>query len=417
MGNNTNKKRISLRNCEIVSNLDYIDLDYINKKIKTLVASGNNITEYAYIIHDKDTYDEDGETSDGRKYKKGDLKAPHIHLMLKFKTPQSLHCIANWFEVKENNVNKIKSKWVSAIRYLTHANHPEKHQYDDSEVVCNFDYSSEKEKMGYNKNADKIRKEETLLKISNGELKPYDIYGSDEMVGALDKINWDSDIRKALNNRQVKLQLNNTGRDMDVIYVEGESGSGKTTLAKEYAEREGMSVFVSDGGKNPMDSYMGQECIILDDFRGKGMEFSDLLKLLDNHTSSMASARYTNKYMGECRLIIITNVNDMKAFFNGFENNSKEPIKQLERRCAEYWKISKDYIDFYYYDDNNDEYVFEESLVNPLKGRNFKKRNRRGASSFSNAFGVESKKPVLKKSNSFKTNEFDENITFDSVYC
>lgn len=414
MGNNTNKKRISLRNCEIVSNLEYIDLDYINKKIKTLVASGNNITEYAYIIHDKDTYDEDGETSDGRKYKKGDLKAPHIHLMLKFKTPQMLHCIANWFEVKENNVNKIKGKWVSAIRYLTHANHPEKHQYDDSEVVCNFDYSSEKEKMGYNKNADKIRKEETLLKIANGELKPYDIYGSDDLVGALDKINWDSDIRKALNNRQVKLQLNETGRDMQVIYMCGGSGSGKTTLAREYAEKRGLSVYVSSGGKNPMDNYMGQECIILDDFRPDIMSLSDMLKLLDNHTASMVNARYFNKFMGECKLIIITTIDDIPQFFQKIPNKGNEPIKQLERRCSTKMIIDETDISYYKYDGSD--YVFSGMTVNPLKDRMFEKKNDVDINEFADMFGVEVKKPKLKKVNSVKSNGFEENITFDSVY-
>ncbi|WP_234919873.1 replication protein, partial [Vibrio anguillarum] len=82
--------------------------------------------------------------------------------MMKFKSPQKVHCIAKWFKVKDNNINKIKSKWVSALRYLIHANHPEKHQYNVDEVIANFDYSEEKDKINTHNNKKKQRKEEIV---------------------------------------------------------------------------------------------------------------------------------------------------------------------------------------------------------------------------------------------------------------
>lgn len=37
--------------------------------------------EYAYILHDKDTYDADVTDKDGTKHKAGDLKKPHWHIL------------------------------------------------------------------------------------------------------------------------------------------------------------------------------------------------------------------------------------------------------------------------------------------------------------------------------------------------
>lgn len=379
------KKIITMRQCELVSNIEHLDLEYIKEKLESLATNGKSVTDYAYIVHDKDTYEKDGKTSDGKKFKKGDLKAPHVHLMMKFKSPQKVHCIAKWFKVKDNNINKIKSKWVSALRYLIHANHPEKHQYNVDEVIANFDYSEEKDKINTHNNKKKQRKEEIVNNISKGEWKALDLYNTDNIT-ELEFVEFSADINKALNYRQTFLQLNNKGRDMNVIYISGGSGSGKTTLAREYAEKKGHSIYVSDGGKNPMDNYMGQDCIILDDFRPDVMGFSDLLKLLDNHTSSMVNARYYNKFMGECKLLIITTIDDLPDFFKKMQDTKGEPIKQLERRCKTKMLVDSDTVRFYSY--AIDKYEFSGLIPNPLKDREYAPSASVDVDDFAEAFGV-----------------------------
>ena len=47
--------------------------------------------------------------------------------------------------------------------------------------------------------------------------------------------------------------------------------------------------------------------LILDDLRPSCIGLSDLLKMLDNHTSSSVKSRYYNKVL-ECKLIIITSI-------------------------------------------------------------------------------------------------------------
>lgn len=54
------KKEIKLRQCELVTNLEYIDLEQVKQKLTDLTKNGKSVTEYAFIIHDKDTYDQSG---------------------------------------------------------------------------------------------------------------------------------------------------------------------------------------------------------------------------------------------------------------------------------------------------------------------------------------------------------------------
>lgn len=47
-----------------------------------LAAIRSSGAEYAYILHDKDTWDTDGEDRQGNKHKAGDLKKAHYHFMI-----------------------------------------------------------------------------------------------------------------------------------------------------------------------------------------------------------------------------------------------------------------------------------------------------------------------------------------------
>lgn len=126
-------------------------------------------------------------------------------------------------------------------------------------------------------------------------------------------------------------------RNLKVVYIQGDSGSGKTTLAKAIAKSLGLSYIVSGSDNDPLEDYDGQDCLILDDFRGRGWSISDTLKMLDNHTSSKVHARYHNKDLYYCQLIIITSVIALDAFWKFLEEEDgtyKEPKKQLERRIG-----------------------------------------------------------------------------------
>jgi len=93
---------------------------------------------------------------------------------------------------------------------------------------------------------------------------------------------------------------------MQVFYFWGPSGVGKTTTAKDMAERRGWSYCISSSSNDPLQDYKGQDVLILDDFRPSDWNFSDFLKLTDNHTSSTVKARYSNRQMVYCKAIYVT---------------------------------------------------------------------------------------------------------------
>lgn len=80
------------------------------------------------INHDSDT-DEDGA-----------IKEVHTHVLLDYETPRKLTTVANLLGVEPNFVETVKST-KAMLKYLTHQDDPEKHQYASADVVTNSEIS------------------------------------------------------------------------------------------------------------------------------------------------------------------------------------------------------------------------------------------------------------------------------------
>lgn len=171
------------------------------------------------------------------------------------------------------------------------------------------------------------------LKMSKKEFYKYaiDTNYAETYIKELTKIN------KAEKMRSKIVQ----DRKLEVVYFTGKSGSGKTTAAKYFAEQKHYDYFVSGSGDDPLDGYDLEECLILDDFRAGTMRFQELLKFLDNNTESSVKSRYYNKTLSNCRLIIITSINEPDELYNFFkEDGPSEPIEQFYRRLKHrYFKV------------------------------------------------------------------------------
>ena len=124
----------------LISYLPSTDIinDILEKKIKS-------IKSYAFIYHNKDIYLNDIiDDKNEILHKKGDLKTPHYHIYLRFKTNRDPDEIKRWFMPKglldENGLpynclsQKVKSS-VACIDYLTHKNEPEKYQYSENDII------------------------------------------------------------------------------------------------------------------------------------------------------------------------------------------------------------------------------------------------------------------------------------------
>ncbi len=351
------KKSNTIRRCEIVTNLEkegqpLFDLDNMNK----VLSERTCIAQYCYIIHDRDVYTETDEKHNP-DHKAGQLKAAHIHLLLRFSQPQHIPNIAKWFGITENFIQKIHGKWEDACAYQIHVNAPDKYQYPVEAVTCNFDFPKIlEEKVRQQKLDDVVRR------IVNGEIREYNRTQEIEHWMLVYQSRF---IEQAFKVRQEYLEATQQERNMMCIFITGKSGVGKPTLAKQIAKSQGHSFFVSSGSNDIMDGYRQQDCLILDDIRPSCLGLSDLLKMLDPHTASSVKSRYKNKYLN-CQLVILTSVLDLDTFYKNVFTDQEEPITQLKRRCKLYIKMYKNEILAYRWDERDLRYVGPVAYKNTL---------------------------------------------------
>lgn len=81
---------------------------------------------WAWILHDKDVSSSTGEP-----------KKTHAHFVGRCQTPVPLQTIANASGVPGNDIQFVRS-FRGAMRYLIHADSPEKYPYEVAGVVSNF---------------------------------------------------------------------------------------------------------------------------------------------------------------------------------------------------------------------------------------------------------------------------------------
>lgn len=134
----------------------------------------------------------------------------------------------------------------------------------------------------------------------------------------------------------------NLSNSKTCIYISGQSGSGKTTYAKILASKyyNNDEIYITSGGGNPFDEYYGEKCIIIDDFRDSVLSYNDLLRLLDNHTSSSVGARYHNKNLARCELIILTSVKTPLELYKGIDEERFQLYRRIEFIAVENQKIT-----------------------------------------------------------------------------
>lgn len=305
-----NNKELNFNMFECMQEVDKIDI------VKALAWLDSISCVYLCVKHDKD---------DTRE---------HYHIYVKFnnRANRTLSDISKNMGVSPEFIQKIKS-WNNALAYAFHLgntiNDGEKFRYDSSCVVkrCGVDIDSI-----FTKN-DSIQNSKIIedLFYSYGDLKisKKKLFSHPAMNSKVFYEN-QSIYNSCLKFRQLKINK----RDLKVIYINGSSGSGKTTLAKYIAECQGYDYFVSGSGKDPLDSYDMEECIIFDDLRGDTFTKAELFKLLDNNTNSLVKSRYCNKDISNCKLIIITSVKPPHDLYNWYEDSQSETFTQLARRLS-----------------------------------------------------------------------------------
>lgn len=321
----------SLKTIEVVQQFEYLPDALRSADALAAVCAGlTNIKTWCLCVHDKDVYT-DADQRFNPAHVAGSLKAIHFHAVLTFSKTTMASVVAHAFGCDSTSIlQKIKGTTRSAQLYLCHHNQPQKYQYDPCCVLANFDYPSLVMSIVSNETIDDF-----INRVACGDIREYNYADYISPVLYARNINR---IRAAFKYRSDRLASVGGDRDMRVIYVYGVAGAGKTTFAKDFARKNNYSFYVSSGGKNALDDYKGQDCIILDDLRDSTFAFADLLKLLDNHTDSAVPCRYFNKNIGECKLIIITSIMSPEDLYKGVcasvGSDRVEPRAQLYRRFS-----------------------------------------------------------------------------------
>lgn len=312
---------MNLRQMEIVTDVDKLKVD-----LQATFMKYDTIKKWAYIIHDKD---------DTR---------PHYHIALHFGGASvDTKQVAKWFKLGwtdesgehtgENFINKVKGRWTDVILYLTHGNDSQKnkYQYSTSEVHANFDFETE------------IQNSKIL-----GDFEHYSYAQMLKYVDSLptsEKASAFSRLRKLWELR-CQILILNTDRQLQVVFVTGKGGTGKTYYAKKLLNSFDYDFCISSSSNDPFQDYMGQKAIILDDLRDTSFEFADLLKILDNNTSSSVRCRFSNKvFNGE--MIIITSSVPLVYWYKELQFNRTETLDQLYRRISCYVVVSDKEITVY----------------------------------------------------------------------
>lgn len=273
----------------------------------------------------------------------------HYHIVIRFNSPVLFTIIKNKFPY--GNIESARNINAS-VQYLIHKNDLSKAQYDASEIFTNA------EKLGAYliNNSPDIQLNTILEKIDKNEIKEHNMF---DYIDIFLYSKYRTRIENALKYQRGKI-MNNKNRNINVMFIQGDTGTGKTTFAKAFCDSLKYSYCVSSSSNDTLQDYKGEDVLILDDLRDDIFKFSDMLKILDNHTSSTMLSRYNNKiFIGST--IIITSYKPLDEWYFNVPNENR---KQLFRRIKEQYQLTKDTITIFTYDSSKGRYKFVGTAKN-----------------------------------------------------
>lgn len=136
--------------------------------------------------------------------------------------------------------------------------------------------------------------------------------------------------------RSIKCGKRDPRNPPKVLWLFGSTGTGKTRYAWDYGcshYGEDSTIIMPDSTLKWFDGYDGQKCVILDDFRAKGVCFSFFLRVLDRYPlQGPIKGGFVN---WNPEVIIITTPHDVETTFSKRNEHIPEDIEQLRRRITQ----------------------------------------------------------------------------------
>lgn len=332
-----------------VNNTENGIIKYSYDDVKNIVFTWSKTKKFKYYV--KDHNNEPGDNN------------PHYHLVLKFNTAEPFDDLKKHFPY--GDIEPAKNV-KNCVQYLVHMNDLSKTQYDFDEIYTNDDNINKYRLISATNQLLKL--DDYIHQIDAGKIREYNLT---ESIPIEIFANHKPKILNALEYYRRKV-MTNPDRNIEVMIFTGETGTFKTTYAKQYCRNKNKSFCVSSSSNDPMQDYKGEDVLILDDIRDTTFRFHDLLKVLDNHTSSSIASRYSNKaFIGDT--IIITSSQPISDWYF---NDTKEDKEQLYRRIPVQMQFTKDTISIFQYNERAHKYTFSTKIPNvntftPQKTKNF----------------------------------------------
>lgn len=258
----------------ITQNTHYDDREIFSLDQAQSACDRQGMTEYAYILHDRDTYSAKDIASGNAPVDAvvDDPKADHIHAVVNRKSMATVGTIARAFGVPPQQVEKKSAKaFLDLVEYLTHE-HPDqqdrgKHLYDRSEVVTNVaDLWERLDKHKENRKKAQVSLTDIFEAISNGEMTPDDVrrdyrhlYVQPNMISHLKKLRADY-----LRHRPVPPRV-------ATLHITGKAGTGKDAIGLAVSHTLEMPAFKTNSDGVVFEGYDGQRCVIWGDCRAASL--------------------------------------------------------------------------------------------------------------------------------------------------
>lgn len=272
-----------------------------------------------------------------------EVSKTHYHIVIRFKSPTPFENIKSKFPY--GNIESARNV-KATIQYLIHLNDKSKVQYAWEDIITNC------EDMTPYKVQTNSQQEITIQKImediDKGIIREYNQFN---IIPIELWAKYKTRIENGLTYYRERVCMDKN-REIAVVFCCGDTGTGKTTFAKQYCDSAKKSYCVSSSSNDPMQDYKGEDVLILDDLRDSDYKFTDLLKILDNHTKSTVRSRYHNKaFIGE--MIIITSYKPLNDWYFDISSENKH---QLYRRIKTMYKFTADKIFCFEYDEMKHRY-------------------------------------------------------------
>ncbi len=302
------------------------DLNDIDKYLAKI-----NPEEWAYILHDKDI-NESGESI-----------RPHVHVVLKFKNPQTLDRVASDLKIEPQYLEVWSGRINNAYSYLLHltSGAKEKHVYSPKEVKASFDFQKRIEDI--TKSVSKQAIKDAINLYANGGLSKNELrikIGNLAFAKNEDTI---KKITKVLDENTHREWLSEfKGKKVSVEWLYGMAGTGKTRIAVKTAEEDGRPYCILGSSNDYFQDYDSTcRIVVLDELRPNDLQYGDLLKILDPYQHDKhAPRRYRNVALNIEKLII-TSPYSPKKFYDRTRISDREvdSFEQLKRRLDKVIKI------------------------------------------------------------------------------